>query len=111
MSETVKALSIPSKVQDADLGVELVRFWVSEQKPEIALRVGEFGETENEARMWGSVIADITRHAVAIMKARDPDKKYSEQDLLDIMMDGFDKRLVSFNSLPDNFAERQADAN
>jgi len=105
MSDELKPLDIPQAVIDSNDGVELIRFWISQQKEQIALRVGAFGDGEVEPAMWGNILADIARHVLTIMAERN-EEGAEAQVILNQMMDAFQDRLLSFEELPTNIAKR-----
>lgn len=105
MSEKMHALEIPKVVEANQEGIEFIRFWVSKQQEQIALRVGVHDDAEEEAKFWGNMLADIVRHALPILMARQPENP-GAQILLDRVMDAFQDRLSTFEKLPTNIAER-----
>lgn len=64
-------LDIPEGIYEEQEGHELVRFWVSSGVDHVALNIGLF-ERDNEPFVWGSVAADIAKHAVRGMMQDDP---------------------------------------
>jgi hypothetical protein len=64
-------LEIPLGVFEEDEGFELVRFWISSGVDHVSLKIGLF-DTEREPHEWGSVAADIAKHAVRAMLQDDP---------------------------------------
>jgi len=64
-------LDIPSGVFEEDEGHELVRFWISSGVDHVSLNIGLF-DNEKEPSVWGSVAADIAKHAVNAMLQDDP---------------------------------------
>jgi len=64
-------LEIPSGVFEENEGHELVRFWISSGVDHVSLNIGLF-DVEKEPDVWGSVAADIAKHAVNAMLQDDP---------------------------------------
>ena len=64
-------LDIPDGIYEEQEGRELVRFWISDGVDHVSLKVGLF-ERDNEPSIWGSVAADIAKHAVRGMVQDDP---------------------------------------
>jgi len=66
----MKELDIPEQVFDAEEAFELVRFWAVDGEDIVQLFVGAMGD--EEAKMWGVILADIARHAILAMGQNDP---------------------------------------
>lgn len=64
-------LNIPAGVFEEDEGHELVRFWISSGVDHVSLNIGLF-DSSIEPGVWGSVAADIAKHAVNAMMQDEP---------------------------------------
>lgn len=64
-------LEIPSGVYEEGEAHELVRFWVGGGTDHVTLNISLF-DGEKEPSVWGSVAADIVKHAVNGMLQDDP---------------------------------------
>jgi hypothetical protein len=87
----MKELSIPPGVEGDAGAVELIRFWISGGADHVNLNVGLFA-ADDEPTFWGSIIADIAKHAVNAMMQEDPSR--DEQVLLAQIESGFAQRLA-----------------
>lgn len=67
----IQELDIPDGIDLNADAHELVRFWVSEGQDHVSLCIGLF-EADDEPNVWGSIAADIMRHAVNGMVQEDP---------------------------------------
>lgn len=99
-------LKIPAAVEANGDGVELLRFWVSQNAEQISLRVGAMGDPEKEPAMWGFILADIARHVLTITREKNPEGP-DAQKLLEMMMGGFADRMEANPTLPKNVVERE----
>ena len=63
-------LEIPEEVLNRADARELVRFWVCDGEDYVTLMSDLFGD--NEAEVWGSVAADLLKHAVIAMRLNQP---------------------------------------
>ena len=57
------SLEIPDGIYEEQEGHELVRFWISSGVDHVTLNVGLF-DRDQEPEIWGSIAADIVKHAV-----------------------------------------------
>jgi Domain of unknown function (DUF5076) len=64
-------LEFPQGVIDAEVSFEMLRFWIADQEDAVVLRVGT--NREDEPAMWGSILADISRHCVRAICAEWPE--------------------------------------
>ncbi|MEO1242175.1 MAG: DUF5076 domain-containing protein [Pseudomonadota bacterium] len=64
-------LNIPTGVFEENEGHELVRFWISSGVDHVSLNIGLF-DSDEEPSVWGSVAADIAKHAVKAMMQDEP---------------------------------------
>ena len=64
--------SIPPEVLGQDGAHEMIRFWVKDGEHHVSLNIGLF-EPEDEAHIWGCMLADIAIHAVRGMQQDRPD--------------------------------------
>lgn len=65
-------LGLPDELfEEEERGHELVRFWICDGRDHVVLKVGLF-DNDKEPAVWGSVAADIARHAVNAMMQDDP---------------------------------------
>lgn len=69
----LRELDNPEGVLEEDEGRELVRFWISSGVDHVSLHIGLF-DNDEEPTIWGSVAADIARHAVKAMLQDDPSR-------------------------------------
>jgi hypothetical protein len=106
MSTKIDSLKIPASVEESGDGVELLRFWVSQNAEQMSLRVGAMGDAEKEPAMWGFILADIARHVMTIMREQNPEGP-DAQKLLETMMTGFAERMKANPVLPQNVKERK----
>ncbi len=83
-------LEIPSGVFEENEGHELVRFWISSGVDHVSLNIGLF-DNEKEPSVWGSVAADIVKHAVNAMRQDDPTR--DEEALYAAIEQAFSMRL------------------
>lgn len=83
-------LEIPVEVLDRPDARELVRFWVCGGEDYVALLTDLFGEKEPE--VWGSIAADLLKHAIIAMKLADQSREAIE--LRDRMVDAFHRRMT-----------------
>lgn len=75
-------LEIPQEVLGREDARELVRFWISDGDDYVTLCVDLFGD--REAEVWGSVAADLLKHALLGMELAAPglDRKAAEERML-----------------------------
>lgn len=92
MQLSERELEIPSGVGVEDNPIEMVRFWISAGEDHVSLKIGTCVPSENEPEMWGSIIADIAKHAVRGMRQDNPNL-CSEDELLARIESGFRERL------------------
>ena len=62
----INPLSPPPGVQNAEWATELIRFWVVNGEDEVTLCLDGVGSSEGDvpaAKIWGSILADIAKHA------------------------------------------------
>lgn len=64
-------LDIPDGVLEEEVGHEFVRFWVAGGVDHVSLYLGQF-RPETEATDWGTIAADIVKHAIRGMLQQDP---------------------------------------
>jgi Domain of unknown function (DUF5076) len=74
--KTLEELDLPEDVVKADEAFEMLRFWIADQEDAVPMLVGTNGG--NEPEMWGSILADISRHCVRAICAEMPDIDESE---------------------------------
>jgi hypothetical protein len=83
--KTMRELPLPI-APDADDAHEMIRFWILDGESHLSLNIGLFAP-EDEARMFGSMLADIALHAVRGMTQANPDlltrktELFAEMDL------------------------------
>ena len=58
----LRELPVPNELTPETHAHELIRFWVTNGRDHMSLRVGLFGK-EREAQIWGHLIADLAAHA------------------------------------------------
>ena len=88
-------LDIPPEVAGAREAHEMIRFWVVDGEEAVQLLIGAMGE--DEPVQWGSILADIARHAVNAMAQKDPSL---DADILQAQIEnGFNARLASAQSV------------
>jgi len=83
-------LEIPSEVLDRADARELLRFWVCDGEDYVALNSDIFGDKEPE--VWGSVAADVLKHAIIAMCLNDGSR--DAQKLQQRMVKALKKRLA-----------------
>ena len=66
-------LDLPEGIHEEQEGHELVRFWVSSGVDHVTLNIGLF-DSQSEPGIWGTVAADIVKHAVRGMMQDDPSR-------------------------------------
>jgi len=87
-------LEIPVEVLDRPDARELMRFWVCDGEDYVALMTDLFGD--NEPEVWGSVAADMLKHAIIAMSLSDPTRETTE--IRDRMVAAFHERMASHGS-------------
>ncbi|MEY2884772.1 MAG: hypothetical protein RL490_2496 [Pseudomonadota bacterium] len=65
-------LLIPPGVYLDGNPTEFVRFWVCDKEDHVSLKIGLFEPKEREPEVWGTVIADICKHAARALMQDDP---------------------------------------
>lgn len=91
------ALDIPDGIYEEQEGHELVRFWISSGVDHLSLNIGLF-DRDQEPGVWGSVAADIVKHAVRGMMQDDPTR--NEMDLYAEIERAFACRLKEKTKFP-----------
>ncbi len=94
----LRELIIPEEVLEASNRQEFIRFWVADGIDHTSMNIGGFVDNNDEARLWGSILADIAWHAVNGMQQKDPTRGTKKQMFNDIL-NGYTKRLKSKPSL------------
>jgi hypothetical protein len=87
----MRELSIPPGVEGEPGAVELIRFWIADGADHVNLNIGLFAP-DDEPAFWGSIIADIAKHAVNGMMQEDPSR--DEAVLMAQIEAGFARRLA-----------------
>jgi hypothetical protein len=83
-------LEIPAEVLGRTDARELVRFWVCDGEDFVALNSNLF--EDKEAEVWGSVAADLIKHAIIAMTLNNPD--HDPKKLRGRMVGAFKRRLA-----------------
>jgi len=84
-------LEIPVEILKRVDARELVRFWVCDGEDYVTLVTDLFGEKEPE--VWGSIAADLLKHAIIAMKLGDEGRDTTV--IRDRMVDAFHQRMAS----------------
>jgi hypothetical protein len=84
-------LEIPAEVLDRADAREIARFWVCEGEDYVALVTDLFGEKEQE--VWGTVAADLLKHAIIAMTLSDGSR--DAEAIRERMVEAFHQRLAS----------------
>ncbi|WP_425408878.1 DUF5076 domain-containing protein [Hyphococcus sp.] len=84
------SLDLPDGIHEEQEGHELVRFWISSGVDHVSLNIGLF-DNDKEPSVWGTVAADIAKHAVRAMLQDDPTR--DEATLYAEIERAFSKRL------------------
>lgn len=63
-------LELTPDVLEAKDAYELFRFWVVDNEDAVIMNVGMFGDKEPE--VWGTILADVSRHCVRALCLQDP---------------------------------------
>ena len=88
----MRELDIPLGVNKDGNPQEFVRFWVCDNEDHVSLNIGGFVDNDIEPELWGSILADIAKHAVLGMQQDDPSRGTTEEMFAQIEL-GFARRL------------------
>ena len=88
----LRELIIPGEVLEAKNTQEFIRFWVADGIDHVTLNVGGFEDNSEEPYLWGSILADIARHAVIGMQSKDPSRG-NPSAMMNLLIEGFNDRL------------------
>lgn len=66
----MKDLEIPPEAAEGEEAYEMIRFWIVDGEDVVQMLVGAMGDEEPKA--WGSILADIARHAINAMGQQNP---------------------------------------
>ena len=90
-------LNIPDGVHLDGDAIEFIRFWVCDNEEHVTLRIGS-APVEDEPEIWGSIIADICKHAANGLIQDNPEHG-SVETVIARIETGFRTRLMETPSL------------
>jgi hypothetical protein len=96
VTDNVQELDLPPEVLDADWATEILRFWIADGVDYLSRRINavqQEGGEHHGASIWGSILADITRHVVNAF-SQDVENGVSREQILALIERGYAERLV-----------------
>ncbi len=71
MFDNMKALEPPTNVANDPNATELLRLWAANKKLDVSINIGIYeAQGLDEAKAWGIIISDFTRHVARALAQR-----------------------------------------
>lgn len=103
----LRELVIPRAVIEGSKTQEFIRFWVADGYDHVSMHIGGFENNDDEAYIWGNILADIALHAVNGMSQDNPSRGTRDEMLEDIMV-GYKDRLENKPKLSGELGKENA---